>query len=1014
MSSLERFTTARTHWRSLEDLADTPEFRAWAEREFPLYADEMRSPNRRNFLKIMGASVAFAGFTACRWPAEEIVPFAHRPEEYVPGTPVRYATAMEISGVATGLLVTSYDGRPVKVEGNPGHPFSLGGTDVLAQAAVLELYDPDRSRSAARCRAGQDAAATWEEFESHLASVMAGSRGRGGAGLRVLSEASSSPTLEDLRARWLAAFPKSVWHEYEPLSRDAERKGAVLAFGKPYRVQFALDRARVVVTLDEDLVLSHPAAVRYSRDLAAARRGASGEMSRIYAVETAYTLTGAYADHRVALRPAEVPAFAARLAAELFLKQGIPLPAGAEGIRATLERFLEIPSPSPLLAAAARALADARGASVVAAGPSQPPEVHALAHLLNTALGNVGSTLRYTIEPDPGRPSHVESIRTLTADMDAGRVDALLILGGNPVFDAPADLEFGRRLARVANSFRLGLYLDETSRACGWHLPRAHWLESWGDARAFDGTISVVQPLIEPLWGGKSPLELLALALGEQPSKGYDLVRRTFKGLLGEPDFERRWRGVLNDGLLAGSGWAEERPPLGVADWPGRLGNLAAAAGARRGGMLDLVFCRDARIHDGRFANNGWLQELPDPLSKLTWDNAALLAPSDAKGLSVAQGDVIRVIHEGRETELPVFVLPGQTPGTLAVAVGYGRKGAGRVAEGAGVDVYRIRTSGAPWGGACRVEKTGRSFPLSTTQDHHVLDTIGIEERTRRTAILLREIDASEYASNPKAVAEIGPEHEEAPLWKLPQAGGHRWALAVDLSACVGCGACSVACQAENNIPVVGKDEVARGREMHWIRVDRYFSGPPEAPSVSHQPVACHHCENAPCEQVCPVAATVHDAEGLNVMVYNRCVGTRYCSNNCPYKVRRFNWFNHHKEDTVPLTMVYNPEVTVRSRGVMEKCTFCVQRINAAKMGARNDGRPVRDGDIATACEQVCPTRAIVFGDLADPESRVAKLHEDRRSYAMLDELNVKPRVKYLARLKNRSRDGEPPTEGKA
>jgi MoCo/4Fe-4S cofactor protein with predicted Tat translocation signal len=1005
MSSLDKQAAGIEHWRSLDELTDTPEFRAFVEREFPLLADEMTAPStRRSFLKVMGASMALAGLTACRWPTERIVPFASRPEGHVPGVAERYATAMEILGVATGLLVTSYEGRPIKIEGNPMHPGSLGATGAVAQASLLDLYDPDRSRMVVRTEGGREIRAGWEDFTEFSRGHFGALGARRGEGLRVLAESSSSPTLEALRARFLKTFPKAVWHEYEPFSRDAERQGAALAFGRAYRTQVSLERAKVIVCLDADLLHEHPAAVRLAREFAKGRRADDGTMCRLWSVESRHSLTGSVSDHRLAVPSGLVPVVAGRIAAELFLRRGMALPAGFEEILPALRKCLDHPWVPAETETIVEDLLAHRAASLLVAGPSQPAEVHALVHVVNAALGNSGVTVTCTPEPAPERPTHLEAIRTLAADIEAGQVDTLLVLGGNPAFDAPADLRFAERLASVPTSIHLGLYRDETARACTWHLPRAHYLETWSDARAWDGTVGVVQPLIEPLWGGRTPIELIGTVLGEQPSKGYDLVRTTFRGLLGDGDFEARWRQVLHDGLLEGSAWAPEVPALRPARWGAALAALAEAAPHSGDGMLELVFVPDAKLLDGRFANNGWLQELPDPLTKLTWDNALLLAPADATALRISQEEVVRVSHEGHELEIPVYVMPGQAQGSATLSAGYGRRAGGRVAEGVGVNVYALRTSAAPFVGSCTVERTGRRARLATTQNHHAIDTVAVREIAKRTPVLLREATLEEYREHPDFAKHRGPHVPDAPLFQPHAYEGHRWGMAIDLSACIGCGACVVACQAENNIPVVGKEEVARGREMHWIRVDRYFSGEPEAPKVAHQPVTCQHCEDAPCEQVCPVQATVHDSEGLNVMVYNRCIGTRYCSNNCPYKVRRFNWFNNHKGLSSVEKMLYNPGVTVRGRGVMEKCTFCLQRINTAKIQAKNDRRPLRDGEIVPACAQVCPAQAITFGDLNDETSRVRKLHDHERSYAMLEELGVKPQLHYLAKLRNPAR----------
>jgi molybdopterin-containing oxidoreductase family iron-sulfur binding subunit len=892
---LEHPPTGRSLWRSLEDRAADPAFRELVGREFPSYADEMLAPSRRDFLRLMGASVALAGMTSCRrWPSENIVPFAHLPEGCVPGSTERYATSFELQGAAVGLLVTSYDGRPIKIEGNPSHPQSLGATDPIAQATVLQLYDPDRSdgiveRSggAAHARRDKKAFAAWAG--PHFAELKAS----GGQGLRVLAEPSSSPTLRDQKARFAAAFPKAAWVEWDPLSRDAARQGAVMAFGRPLRVHLDLAKADVIAAFDADILFDDPAALANARAWARRRRAGDGTMNRLYAIEAAYSLTGGSADHRIVVTSSLVPVVLGRLAAKL-LEAGMPLPRGAEAARAAIDLFAAHPFDDPRIARVASDLMAAAGKGAIVVGPRQPAAAHALAHALNTALGNTGAAVWYSDDPDGPRAPHREAIADLAAQMGAGRVDTLVVLGGNPVFDVPADLDFAGKLAKVRATVRLGLYDDETSAVCRWHVPQAHYLESWGDARGWDGTAGVVQPLIEPLYDGMSAIELCALLVDGRPTAGYELVRSSWGTMLPAGEFETAWRRVVHDGVLADSRYAAVTPAVG-SGW-GDAARALASVPRPDGGSMELVFARGSGVHDGRYANLGWLVELPDPITKLTWDNAALLNPQDAQDLGVTgSGDLLTITANGKKVTVPAFVVPGQAKGSVSVALGWGRTMAGRVGTGIGVDVNALRSHETPWLCPAKVERASGRAALATTQDHHIVDTLGKREQAVRADVLIRTGTLSEYKERPDFAREMIELPHDAPLWKEHEYNGHKWGMAIDLSACTGCHACTIACQAENNIPVVGKSEVRRGREMHWIRVDRYFEGDPEAPSLAFQPMACHHCENAPCEQVCPVAATVHDHEGLNVMVYNRCVGTRYCSNNCPYKVRRFNWFNNHK-----------------------------------------------------------------------------------------------------------------------
>jgi MoCo/4Fe-4S cofactor protein with predicted Tat translocation signal len=1017
--SNERRETARAHWRSLREPADTPELRAALEREFPAQAGELKDTHsRRAFLQLMGSSLAMMGLAGCRWPEKKLLPFASRPADRLPGMPAQFATAMELNGVAQGLLVTSYDGRPIKIEGNPLHPLNgtpgrqdvRGAADVFAQASVLDLYDPDRSQGLLRRDGREWFRPSWDEFQDFATGHFGALRDRGGRGLRVLGEATASPTFQAVRERFRRIFPQATWHEYEPVSRDEELRGASLAFGRPIRSHWHLRDARVIVSLDCDFLQSHPAALGHARDFAAARNPERGEMSRLHVVESSYTITGGKADHRHPIPACLVPAVAAQLAGEVMdhvghdggPARGYPNTVVDLAMLHAAERCLQAFPARPFVAQMAGDLLSAAGAGLVVVGPRQPAAVHALAHALNAALGNVGRTVSYTEEPGWDEPTPAASISDLAASIRDGQVDTLLILGGNPAYNAPADLDFGELISKVPNSFHLSHYPDETTRACTWHLPRAHYLESWDDARAWDGTVSIVQPLIEPLYDGRTPAELLALVAGDSISKGLDLVRRTQRVAATGADFEPVWRAALESGIVPGSAFGTVNPGLRHEGVIEAFSSLEPPAREPGPDNLEIVFCPDLSVHDGRFANNGWLQEAPDPLTKLTWDNAVLLGPATAAALGVKAEDLVTLRYRGRELAMPVYVMPGQAPFSAAVSLGYGRTHAGRVGNGPGFDVYRLRTSEAlHYALGLTIARTGKTYPLACTQEHRAMDRVGRKGMDERIPLLVREGTLTEYRADPQFVRE----HDEHPplvsLWKEHEYADRRWGMAIDLTACTGCNACIVACAAENNVPIVGKRRVAEGREMQWIRVDRYFTGDPETPGVAFQPVGCAHCENAPCEQVCPVGATVHDRDGLNVMVYNRCIGTRYCSNNCPFKVRRFNFFNYRKGLTSQQKMAYNPEVTVRSRGVMEKCTYCLQRIEAAKIAAGNERRPVRDGEIVPACAQTCPSGAIVFGDLNDPQSRVAKLHALPRSYVLLEELNVKPRTRYLARLHN-------------
>ena len=979
--------TGPRYWRTLEELADTPELQALLEEEFPRHASVWpEGLSRRHFIGLMGASLALGGLSGCTVPpGEQIVPYVRQPEGVVPGQASFYATAMSLGAGAVGLLVESHTGRPTKVEGNPDHPASRGTTDLFAQASILTLYDPDRAAAVTY----QGRPRLYADFVADLEAALAAERPRRGAGLRILTESVTSPSLAAQIGEIIAALPGARWHQYEPLAAgDGAHGGARLAFGRPLASRYRFDVADVVVALDADFLACTPANLRYVGDFAARRRvreSGPPPMNRLYAVEPALTLTGAMADHRVAMRAADVAPFAAALAARLGVEVG------------PLSHDLPAAVPSRWLDALVRDLGNSRGRSVVLAGEGQPAAVHALAHAINASLGNAGHTVTYAEPVEANVVDHVASLRELTTDMEAGRVQVLLILGGNPVYTAPADVDFKNALLRVALPVHLALYRNETSVRCRWQVPAAHYLESWGDTRAWNGAVTLVQPLIAPLYDGKTPYEILAAVEGRARTS-YDVVRDFWRGRHGGADFEAWWRRCLHDGVVPGT----ESPPARAAVRAGWTGQAAARQPAARQG-LELVFRADPSVYDGRFANNGWLQELPSPITKITWGNAALVSPRTAQRLGVTSEDVVELTYRGRRVQAPVWVQPGQAEDSVTVHLGYGRTLAGRVGNGVGFDAYSLRTAEAPWfGDGLAVRKTGQRQPLAVTSRHHSMNG--------RDLVISGTL--AEFKENPDLVharprardeererAAVGRPLTLYPLGENPHE--YAWGMAIDLSACTGCNACVTACYAENNIPVVGAAQVSLGRIMQWIRVDTYYAGDLDAPRAYHQPVPCMHCEKAPCEVVCPVGATVHSREGLNEMVYNRCVGTRYCSNNCPYKVRRFNFFQYADWRTPTLMLQRNPEVTVRSRGVMEKCTYCVQRLTAARIAAEKADRRVRDGEATTACAQACPTQAIVFGDLNDPASRVRRIKASPLNYALLGELGTRPRTTYLAAIRN-------------
>jgi molybdopterin-containing oxidoreductase family iron-sulfur binding subunit len=998
-------TRGRTYWRSLEELAETPEFQNILHNEFPKQAAEFTNPvSRRNFLKLMGASLALAGVNACtRQPEEKIFPYVRAPEEIVPGKPLFFATAFLHRGFANGVWVESHDGRPTKVEGNPQHPASLGATDVFAQASVLDLYDPDRSQVV--MRAGR--ISTWEAFLSELAPRLEALRGKQGAGLRFLTETITSPTLAAQIKAMLTAFPQAKWHQYEPTARDNVREGARLAFGADVETQYRFASADVILSLDAEFLVNMPGSLRYAREFADRRRIESGprKMNRLYAVESSPTLTGGMADHRLAMRASEISDFGYAIAEKL----GVSVEAGARSEKRAL-RSSFFASHEKWIEALVRDLQQHRGTSLVIAGDHQPAEVHALAHAMNHALGNVGATVIYTDPVEAHPVNQIESLRELVNDMQAGVVEMLIILGGNPVFNAPADFNFTESLSKAGFRAHLSMYDDETSEQCHWHIPELHALETWSDARAYDGTVSIIQPLIAPLYGGKSVHELLAVFTGQAGRSSHDIVRDYWKTQRPSVDFEKFWQISLHDGLIAGTALPSKPVSLQFEErraTPPRIESLRKRSGegeerstldASRSSSsqdVEIIFKPDPTIWDGRYASNAWLQELPKTLSRLTWDNAAFISPALAERLSLKNEEVVELKADGRVVQAPVWILPGHADNSITLHFGYGRTRTGRVGSGNGFNAYAVRTSNAMWSAqGVEIRKTGGRYALANTQHHH-----SMENRN-----LVRTGTVEEYREHPHFVHEVG--HDPKPDITLypneHKYEGYSWGMAVDLNSCIGCDACTIACQSENNIPIVGKEQVIVGREMHWIRIDRYYEGDDlDNPDTYHQPVMCMHCDNAPCEVVCPVAATVHGNEGLNEMVYNRCVGTRYCSNNCPYKVRRFNFLQYADKETPSLKLMRNPDVTVRTRGIMEKCTYCVQRINAARIEAKIEDREITDGEVVTACQQVCPTRAIVFGDLNDPNSRVSKLKVSNLNYGLLADLNTKPRTTYLAKLRN-------------
>jgi MoCo/4Fe-4S cofactor protein with predicted Tat translocation signal len=973
------------YWRSLEELAGTDEFQELLRQEFPRQASEWigGEVSRRNFLQLMSASLALAGLSGCtKMPTQAIVPYVKQPEAMVLGRPLYFATAFTLGADAIPVLARSNEGRPTKIEGNPEHPVGKGRTDLFAQGSLLDLYDPDRSQVNLR----QGTTQTWETFVSFIQAPLVSQQANGGAGLRLMTRTVNSPTLASQIKAMQRQYPQMKWVQWDPVNRSSVYAGAQLAFGEPVEPRYNFLNADVIVTLDADFLFSgFPGMTQYSYDWGTRRdpdsKANTRGLNRMYAIESSPTITGFKADHRVPVKPSEVEQYARVLASKLGVGGG----GSVSGENAKV------------LDAIAKDLQAHKGSAVIVVGEKQPPAVHALAHAMNEALGAVGQTVTYTdpLIANPADP--MASLKELVADISANKVDLLVILDGNPVYEAPVDTDFEQVLKKVPLKIHYGRYYDETAYNCDWHLTGTHYLEHWSDARTANGMVTIVQPLIAPLYGGHSPHELMAVLNNQPDTAGYDVVRATWQAQFkGTGTFDEFWRRSIHDGFVAGTEFQPKTVKVKSHDFPATPSNQSQG--------IEMAIRFDPSVYDGRFSNNGWLQELPKPLTKLTWDNAIMVSPKMAKDMKFPADQnaaVAQIEYRGRKIEGPVWVQPGHPEDTITLQLGYGRMRAGAVGNERGYNAYSMWYSDEPYySRGVQVTNTGKHYKLASTQ--------GTQDFYGRN--IIRAASITKYKEDPEFAQKLGeappPDETLYPAYKYPDVGengnpAYKWGMSIDLNRCTGCNACIIACVAENNTPVVGKDQVLRGRHMHWLRVDGYYQGSPANPAMYFEPVACVQCENAPCELVCPVGATVHSTEGLNDMVYNRCVGTRYCSNNCPYKVRRFNFLLFQDWNTPQYKMMRNPEVTVRSRGVMEKCTYCVQRITNARIHAEEDDRRVKDGEILTACQQVCPTDAIIFGDLNDANSRVAQMKENPRSYGLLEDLNTRPRTSHIAAVLN-------------
>jgi MoCo/4Fe-4S cofactor protein with predicted Tat translocation signal len=969
MSSM--IESARTYWRSLEELAESPEFAAIVEREAPRFREILNGFDRRRFLQLMAASMALGGLSACgpEPNPRQLLPYVQEPENIIPGRNRYYASATTQDGYATGVLVTHQMARPIKVEGNPDHPASLGAASAIMQASILELYDPRRAQTVV----GHGQITAWEAFVRALHDRRAALMARKGEGLRILTGAISSPSLAAQLSALQQQLPGMRWHQWEPLHRDNELTAATTSFGRPLERTFDLNAAERILAIESDLISATPGWLAYARAFAAARRPSEtgGKMSRVYAIESTPTLIGAKADHRLALQPDEITA-------SLRYVAGL-LGAGPQ------EWSQQDNARSAWLKAAAEDLAQHKERALVHAGREQPVEVHLLTDAINGALGAFGRTVRLIAPVDAGTGTKRQSLSDLVEDMASGKVDTLLVSCCNPAYDAPVDLDFATAMRRVPFSISLTLYDDETAHASTWRVPATHEYEAWSDARAFDGTVTIQQPQARPLYGGHSAHQILALLLGDFAPDDYKLLRDYWQQRAQQEnrgDFESFWHEAVRVGVVANT--AES--VLSLAPRTDAVAGLRAPA-VHHEGSLRALFRPDEGTWDGRHADNAWLLEMARPFTRLTWDNAALMAPSTAKRLGVNTQDVVEISIGQATLKAPVYVLPGQASDCITLPLGWGRV-AGGLGAGVGFDAYRLRRAADPWlADITSITKTGDVYRLATIQNQdRVLGRDLIQEGT-----------LDQFNSNPEAVVKKGKDESLYPPFQYP---GRAWAMAIDLNSCIGCQACAIACQAENNVPIVGKDQVLDQRIMHWLRIDRYYSGSADAPDIAFEPMPCMHCENAPCEVVCPVHATVHDHEGVNLMVYNRCVGTRFCSNNCPYKVRRFNFYAFAAA-TGRRPESWNPQVSVRDRGVMEKCTYCIQRIRTASIAADREDRTLQDGEVVTACQQSCPTQAIVFGDRNNRDSAVVKRKTTPIDYVLLDELNTRPRTSYSALIRN-------------
>ncbi len=974
----------KSYWRSLNHLENNAEYRKFAESEFQEGASEVVDPvTRRKFLSIMGASMALAGLVSCRRPVEKIIPYVTKPEEITLGIAKHYASAMNLGVEVFPLLVENHEGRPTKIAGNKQHPTSNeSALNPWAYASILNLYDPDRAVEVSyvdeKTTVEQFAGVWTKNYDAYVANQ--------GEGLAVLSESFASPSLSKIKDEFAQTFPKARWVAYDPVSDENIYKGVEIAFGQKLRPIYHFDKANVILSFEADFLGTDSNMTQNAKGFAEARRVKTEKdsMNRLYLVESSLSQTSVMADHRLRMSSNEIGQFVKTFASEFgVINESIQYDGRRDWVKAVVKD-----------------LKKNKGHSLIVAGRQQPAEVHVLVAAMNLVLGNQKTVTYHAF--DKAVVSDSDGFYALVSDMNQGKIETLFMLGGNLVYAAPTDLQFASALNKVKHPIYLGTHYNETASRSEWHVPTLHYLEAWGDAISHDGVLTVTQPMISPLFMGMNFLEMANLITTGEYLKSYELVRKTWDSILPMDIFESAWQKSLHNGYFSGT-----NKPARVSV-KGNLNTFAKNIKPLKLGVdnLELSYKLSPQIHDGRYANNGWLQELPDPVTKITWGNAAIISSTMAKKLDVENQDMVKIEYDGIYMKVPVWIMPGQADYTISLTLGYGRSVSGRIGTDIGFNATLLRTTKSPYitAGGVKISKSYGQTAIACVQDYHGLDTekLAADAIQTRLPALVREATLDEYRNEPNFTRDITEEYPEVSMWKeFLYDTGNQWGMSIDLNMCTSCNACTIACQSENNIPVIGKEQVLKGRDMSWIRIDRYFAGDIENPEVVMQPVACQHCELAPCEQVCPVAATTHTEDGLNTMTYNRCIGTRYCSNNCPYKVRRFNFHNYTKDTPDIVQMAMNPDVSIRFRGVMEKCTFCTQRIAGARNKARLEDRGIMDGDIITACQEACPTEAIVFGDINDPKSRVSELKKQNRDYDLLSELNLRPRTTYLSKLRN-------------